>query len=325
MSTHKVEVVRLGPIEKHPNADKLGLVQIWGFTVITALEGGHKEGDLVAYIEPDYVVPLDRPEFSFLTDSRIRAKRLRGIWSQGLLVPAPEGAVEGDNVMEQLGIIRYEPKIKYTRYGGIKGESLDAEKAHESLRWLPKYDLENLRRYKDVFEAGEKVYVSEKIHGANARFAWRDGRMWLGSRSQWKKPEDNSWWRMALESNPWIELWCTANPTSVLYGEIYGMQDLQYKVPDGQMHFKAFDVMHGNQFMNAREFCMAVLPEHRAPGEFMEFDFEKLVERSLEFSRVCPGQIGEGIVVKPVEERVHRNVGRVALKLVSDKYLERAK
>ncbi len=45
----------------------------------------------------------------------------------------------------------------------------------------------------------------------------------------------------------------------------------------------------------------------------------------MEFSRVCPGQIAEGIVVKPVVERTHRNVGRVALKLVSDKYLERSK
>src|SRR3990172_141849 len=109
MSRNKVEVVRLGPIVKHENADTLGIVKIWGYTAITRL-GDFKEGDLAVYVEPDYVLP-DKPEYEWLKGHlRIRAKRLRGVWSQGLLLKAPPGSKEGDDVMALLGIERYVPK-----------------------------------------------------------------------------------------------------------------------------------------------------------------------------------------------------------------------
>jgi RNA ligase (TIGR02306 family) len=108
MSTHRVEVVKLGPVRKHPNADSLGLVDVWGYTCAVRI-GEWKTGDLAAYIEPDYVVPDDE-RFAFLKGHRrIKPVRLRGQWSQGLLVRPPDGAVEGDDVMAALGVERYEP------------------------------------------------------------------------------------------------------------------------------------------------------------------------------------------------------------------------
>jgi hypothetical protein len=72
MSTHEVRVHRINEIEKHPNADRLGLVRIDGFTAIVRL-GDFKPGDLAAYIEPDYVVP-DLEQFTFLKGKlRIRS------------------------------------------------------------------------------------------------------------------------------------------------------------------------------------------------------------------------------------------------------------
>ena len=80
MSTHKVEVVSINEIERHPNADSLDLVRIYGFTAIVRL-GQFKPGDLAVYIEPDYVVP-DNEQFAFLKGkTRIRAMKLRGVWS----------------------------------------------------------------------------------------------------------------------------------------------------------------------------------------------------------------------------------------------------
>ncbi len=330
MSTHKVEVVRVGPIEKHPNADTLGIVQVWGYTALVRL-GDFKEGDLAAYIEPDYLVP-ETEQFAFLKDRRIRAKRLRGVWSQGLLIHAPEGAVEGDDVMAQLGIERYLPPVRMGggpgRWGMPKRENEAAETPHESLALVPKYDLENFRRYHSAFEPGEHVVITEKLHGTNARFAFRDGRMWVGARSHWRKPTEDprsDWWWGALAQNTWIEEWCRANEDAILFGEVFGaIQDLTYGAKEGEWRFRAFDVFRDGRFVDACDFLneTGLL---RVPGVHIGPMPERAELEAMSRADSVYGGIAEGIVVKPLRERFDRTVGRVALKLVSDRYLERAK
>lgn len=165
MSTHKVEVIRVGPITKVPNSDSLGMTQVWGYTAIVRL-GDIFEGDLAVYIEPDYVLPTSEENadvashFAFLGDKRrIKAKRLRGTWSQGLLVKAWGDMKEGDDVKEFLSIVRYDPEM------GKIGTDGNAESPHATLAPLWKYGIENLRRNHTEFQPGEWVYVSEKIHG----------------------------------------------------------------------------------------------------------------------------------------------------------------
>lgn len=326
MSTHRVEVVRIGEIEKHPNADTLGIVKVWGYTALVRL-GDFAEGDLAAYIEPDYVVPLERIEFAFLKDPRIRAKRLRGVWSQGLLIRAPLTANEGDDVMSDLGVVRYEPPVRngHGPNRASSGPPEGSEPPHATLVSLPKYDLENVRRYNRSLEHGEAVHVSEKIHGANARFAWRDGRVWAGSRSQWWKPDTQNRWTQAIEQHAWIAEWCRDNPEAVLYGEVFGVQDLKYGVPAGRVGFLAFDIFRNARFVDAIDFEGELEPAKRCPSWFATYDLDALSEASRSDSWLSPGQVAEGIVIKPLRERYDRACGRVALKLVSDRYLERAK
>jgi RNA ligase (TIGR02306 family) len=355
VSTHKVEVIRIADIERHPNADRLGIVRVYGFTAIVAL-GEYKPGDLAVYIEPDYVVP-DTEQFAFLQGkTRIRAKKLRGVWSQGLLIKAPTGAKEGDCVMQQLGITRYEPPMKGQRTalhgkGGRTGTST-AEKPHATLAGIGVYDLENWRRHGVHLVPGEPVVITEKIHGCNARYAWRDGRMWCGSRTQWRKSGEQTWWHKfktrlqrwwrksnrpnqdidmgnvwwrVLKTHPWIEAWCKANPDCVLYGEVFGdVQDLKYGAGENELFFRAFDVLRGGQWVDAIEFLTMLPAEHRVPvlhcGDYEPAMLEELSRGDSKLAK----QMSEGIVIRPVRERWDGRVGRIALKLVSDRYLERA-
>lgn len=319
MSTHRVEVVRVGKVEPHPNADRLGLVRVWGYTAIVRL-GDFKEGDLAAYVEPDYVVPKDE-RFAFVGENRrIRARRLRGVWSQGLLIPAPEGAAEGDDVMAELGVERYEPPAHLATGG-------DAEAPHPSLAGLHKYDIESFRRYPHVLELAEDVIVTEKIHGANARYAWRDGRMWCGSRTQWKRQDDRCVWWRALQATPEIERWCRERPDAVLYGEVYGqVQDLKYGVGKGEVRFAAFDALRGDQWAPMSSLVADGVPTVPLVYAGQLPSVERLEEMSRADSRVVGAKhCAEGIVIKPATERTHPDLGRVALKIVSDRYLERAK
>src|SRR5438105_922401 len=179
MSTHSIEVVEIRK-EPHPNADSLSIVKIHGWQCVVRTADWN-DGDLAAYIPPDYVVP-EKPEYEFLKDKdgkfhgRIRVKKLRGYISQGLLMPAPQGSVIGENVMERMEITRYVPLEPAT----MGGDCLSPPKSVWHNRH---YDVEDHRRYNTVLEQGEPVVVTEKIHGANIRVVFTDGELWVGSRT----------------------------------------------------------------------------------------------------------------------------------------------
>lgn len=323
MSTHRVEVVRIKDLEPHPNADALDLVRIDGF-VCAVRRGSFAVGDLAVYVEPDYVVPPEG-EFAFLSGDgkpvRIKAKKLRGIYSMGLLVPAPNGAAEGDDVMERLGIMRFEPQMSVSSGGEV-------ESPPPSLAHVPKYDLESWRRYRHIFTEGEPVVITEKIHGANARFAWRDGRMWCGSRTQWKRSSESNLWWQALRQNPWIEDLCRAWHDCVIFGEVFGqVQDLKYGAKPGQVMFRVFDVLKGGgEWVDAADLLTLIPTDHVVPRlYFGPYTHETCEALALGNSTIVGAKhCAEGIVIKPAHERTDAHLGRVALKLVSNRYLERA-
>lgn len=162
MSDFKAEVVKLTGIEKHPNADALSIVKVFGFPCIFKT-GDFNEGDLAVYIpaEPIALVPVNVPEFSFLTGdengyAKIKAIRLRGTFSLGLLIPARAGWTVGQDVTEILGVIR-KPEKEDFNLGG-ENESPPG--------WLPTYtDIQSLRKYYKEFIPGAEVVLTEKIHG----------------------------------------------------------------------------------------------------------------------------------------------------------------
>jgi len=168
MSEWKVQVVKVGALSKHPNADRLLITKVFDYPVITAV-GELQEGDLAVYVPVESVVPADDPRWAFLQGHlRIKAKRLRGIFSMGLLIKVVDGMKEGEIVAEQLRITKYEPPI-----GAVTGG--EAEKC--PFDW-PKYtDIESIRRWPDVLKEGEEVILTEKIHGTSARYVWKEERL----------------------------------------------------------------------------------------------------------------------------------------------------
>ena len=339
MSTHEVKVIRITEINPHPNADTLELVPIWGYTCAVR-KGAYKVGDLAAYVEPDYEVPLDRPEFAFLTKPgktrakhRIAVMRLRGVYSEGLLVKVPEGAIEGDNVIEALGITRYEPPEEIM----IKGAF--AEKGPEFF--VPHYDLENYKKYHHLMKPREKVIYTAKIHGTNARYVWTQDRMWCGSRTQWKmKPgttmnyggddleaRNNAWW-LALEQNPWIETWCKANPGVVLYGEVYGpgvQSGFSYGKDKGQFGFAVFDILENKEWtpnltFSSKKYEGLQFVPVLYKGKHDPMLLAELSEKDETFNKA--GHVREGIVIKLQTERFDPEIKRIALKYVGKRYLE---
>lgn len=336
MSTHRVDVIRIREIQKHPNADQLEIIPVGLYTCVVR-KGEWNVGDLAAYIEPDYVVP-DVPTFAFLQGKRrIGAKRLRGVWSEGLLVKAPEGAAEGDDALSALGVQRYVPPAdERPSWFGVAGPPLGAiMSVPPVLGSAGKYDLENLLKFADCFAPGEPVRATEKLHGTNARYVYLQvdsvvgggepgDTFYCGSRTQWRKPEpSNVYWNAAAQ-NRWVEGWCRAHPNKVLYGEIFGdVQDLKYGAEKGQYNFRAFDVWDLEKERWLFEPWNS-WPQLQWAPEVYEgpFDLDKL--RELAEKDSVFGGIREGLVVEPVgEQRFDPRIGRIKMKLVSRRYLGR--
>lgn len=327
-STHKAEVVEVN-LQPHPNADSLSIVEIWGFTVCTRTDGW-KEGMKGIYIQPDTLVDVNRPEFEFLRTrpdrdkERIKVKKLRGIISEGFLLPCPdEDAQIGDDYWERLGLERYEPPPP--RMPGVSMPRAFSE-TPPTCRTI-KYDLDNFRRYSNMFVEDEPVIVSEKIHGQNGRFVYFDDKMNIGSRTDWKKHDGTCSWSKVLETYPQIENLCKAIPGYVIYGEVFGeVQQMKYGAQKGEYFFAAFDIFNGERFLDFED-AYNLAAKYNVP-------WVPILEKNLPFSKekvltltdgrstiVGANHIREGVVVRPAKERYDRRLGRVCLKIVSNAYL----
>ncbi len=312
MSQHRVDVVRIGDIEPHPNADTLGVAHVFGYQCCVRL-GEYQPDDLVAYIPPDSIVPATE-QFAFLGENRrIKVRRLRGVYSQGLIVRAPSDAVEGDDAMEALGITHYEPP-ELSNMGG--------ENEKPPAGFWPKYDVESWHRHKHLLAHGEPVYVTEKIHGANARFIFLDGQFHVGSHTCWKRQDEkNLWWR-AVAKNPWIEEWCRQREGLLLFAEVFGqVQDLKYGAGKNDVFVRVFDVYDRGRYLGVEE-LMAMLPNEQRVPVLYEGPYDEATVKAFSVGQSTLAEnLREGCVIRPVPERSDLSIGRVQLKLVSDQYL----
>jgi RNA ligase (TIGR02306 family) len=198
MSTFSCPVVRVAEVTNHPNADRLSIVRLegLGYTCISGkLEDGsprYKAGDFVVYIPSASVLPeWLLKEMDFWNDetgkgtlagsdgNRVKPLKLRGIFSEGVLYPvqfAPDaagfGGVQvcyeystgvgeyqevnvGDDASEFLGITKWEPPIPTHMAGEV------ASLGDVTVR----YDFDRWESVPDIFDAGEHVVATEKLHG----------------------------------------------------------------------------------------------------------------------------------------------------------------
>lgn len=368
-STHIVEVVKVNELLKHENADTLSKVKVWDYTCIVRTSDW-KPGDLGAFIPPDSLVGTKKPEFSFLAKkaradgkAKIRTEKLRGVVSYGLLVHAPEGSKLGDNVAAVLGVEHYDPEVEsqINKQSGNKLKFTGGEVAKPPSGNYPKYDVDAFMKYgRLVFQEGEPVVVTEKIHGSSSKYVYIDSKLNYGSRTEWKKeysskpivtyehlisqgvepekaavvmekisnwkPVRNMWWDI-VTNHPSIERFCIDHPGWCLYGESFGYnKGFNYGVTDGKWKFAAFDILKpdGN-WLDFPDFLEKVrkygIPHCPILHESIPFNFDQVV-KFAEGNSLVEGanHIREGVVVHPIRERWDERLGRVKLKVINPSY-----
>ena len=106
---HVEQIVDIQPI---PDADNIEVATVLGWKVVIAKKDNFSVGDKIVYIEIDSKVP-EKPEFEFLRDRkfRVRTIKLRGQYSQGLIMPlsilSGKNYEVGQDVTKELGVTYY--------------------------------------------------------------------------------------------------------------------------------------------------------------------------------------------------------------------------
>lgn len=178
-SEFTAEIVRVSSVRPHPNADRL---EIAGFEMATGpttyeVVVGRSDfcvGDLAAYFSVDCILPTAHPDFEFLTKRldgagkshfRLRAARIRKVFSQGLLVQLKSAKYTlGQSVAEEWGVTYH--------VGEIKGEASTSTPKKPKPQPSPVYGVDSLKKLPHLFSENEPVVITEKIHGTNYRFGW---------------------------------------------------------------------------------------------------------------------------------------------------------
>lgn len=386
MATFEAKVYRL-TIEEHPNADALELARVGDYRSIVR-KGQFKTGDLGVYIPEQSVLPewlikelgLEG-KLAGKDKNRVKAVRLRGVLSQGLIYPvetmrdvvetntgaepsrrvagpvycvrymggAGRVVIEGDDVTEFLGITKYEPPIPVSMAGEVHGAG----------GYTIKYDIENLKKYPDVFEEGEPIVLTEKLHGTWCCLGYHPdfgpivtskGLSASGLVLKFNVKNETNLYMRALDStieqpefneNGYyirgtgtniIDRACMLYPATPIYvlGEVYGkgVQDLTYG--DVAPQFRVFDVYIGppgqGRYLSYEEllrFCREVNVETVPFVALGGFSKEFIEEHTNGKTTLNGEHTREGVVIKPIHEREHDELGRVILKSVSEAYLLR--
>jgi RNA ligase (TIGR02306 family) len=200
-------VVKISEVKPLPNSDFLSITTVMNEYPVIFKKGDFKEGDLAAFLPYDTVVP-DTEQFHFLCPTGkddngktiplyevgsvpekyryIKARRLRGTYSEGLLAPVPSDLKEGDSVVEALSLKKriYEEELDEVVSQKVKNHNQN-EKSPKTFQMF-KYDLEGMAKYGYAFEEGEQVLIQEKLEGQNLCMVYAENKLWVRSRNFFK-------------------------------------------------------------------------------------------------------------------------------------------
>ena len=165
MSNFKVSKEKI-QLFTHPNADKLQLGRVGSYQVVVQ-KGLYQDGDEVVFA-PEKSVLTGQLKSEYETylvgpnKDRVKAIRLRDQISSGIIIPPHlipdfDSLPVGEDISEKLGITKYEPPIPTQLAGKVK--SFD-------MPFIGSHDCEHANVYVNDLIDGERVVITEKVHGS---------------------------------------------------------------------------------------------------------------------------------------------------------------
>lgn len=341
----------------HPNADALELGKVGSYQVVVQ-KGLYESGDEVVFApEKSVLTGQIKSEFeNYLAGSdkdRVKAVRLRGEISSGIiipkhLVPGFEIFNLGEDISDKLGITKYEPPIPTQLAGKVK--SFD-------MPFIGNHDCEHANVYVNDLIKGERVVITEKVHGSQFILAHEietdktivSSKGMLKSGLSIEESDDNTYW-IATKNDDIVGRITRNFDSGVIqvFGEVIPVQK-GYNYGQTKPTVRIFDVrVNGDS-----------IPYDKVPNEFSEIwvpviydgtlnleEKEVLIyedrERGIRKVRIdnilpkdvvnlCKGKelvsgnsvhIREGMVIRPYVDRNAKDGTKLRLKVINPAYKE---
>lgn len=356
MSNWKVSKEQIS-IFTHPSADKLQLGKIGTYQVVVQKDV-YKDGDLVVFapeksilsgsLKDEYVTYLVGPD-----KDRVKSIRLRNEISSGIIIPSHlipnfEQLPIGEDISELLGITKYEPPIPQQLSGQVK--SFD-------MPFVGQHDCEHANVYVNDLKDGERVVVSEKLHGSQNILAYNfaDGETIISSKGLLKsgftieESDTNTYW-IACKNDELVEKIKQSFTEGVvqIFGELIPIQK-GYSYGQDKPTVRIFDIRH-----NGKSIPYDVVPDNFKPlwvplvfDGIINLDKREIVLHTDEVTGqqitktdyllpksivdLCKGKelvsgkslhIREGVVLRPYIDRYAKDGTKLRLKIINPAYLE---
>jgi RNA ligase (TIGR02306 family) len=282
------KVTDIKPID---GADNIELVVVNGWNCISK-KGEHRVDELTIIATTDAIIPEALSDKMGVTNylrkgGRVRTIKLRGVYSECLVIPysyTPIVHKEGDDLMDELGIYKYEPPVKMVQLAsGRKVKYKDNPNFHVY------YKFPNFKNVPNMFTEDDEVEITRKIHGTNARYGiikknklslWDKVKKYFGN--EWVEYEfiygshnvekgsdsqgfyDTDVWRTIadrydIKDKLWYYVKRLYSPEAIgsgfiIYGEIYGkgiQKNYEYGLDD--IEFAGFDVEIDGKYLSVHK------------------------------------------------------------------------
>jgi len=288
-------VAKIDVIERIVGADNIEQARIGGWNCIIQ-KGQYNVGDLVVVATTDAVIPESLSDDMNVTNylrkgQRVRTVKLRGVYSECLIIPLKYAEKlthpkakwdEGTDMMELLGIFKYEPPVKQITLGS--GRKI---RYQDNPNFIVYYKFPNQKNVPEMFNEEDIVQITRKYHGTNSRYGiikknklslWDKVKKFFRLADKWieyeyvygshnvEKGSDSQgfystdvWREIADKYQIKEKLWEFVKETTpeeigsglVVYGEIYG-KGIQkgYEYGLDEIKFAGFDIMVDGEYLS---------------------------------------------------------------------------
>ena len=330
MKLASIETIK--EIVPHNGADKLEIAKILGWQSIVK-KGEFKAGDKVVFVVIDTILP-NAPWSEFLADKnnpekpiRLRTVKLRGEYSQGLVLPLsvlPEniqGWHEGADVGGALGIKKYEKEIP----AQLSGEVLGGFPSYICAQTDEDNGLSNPDLVSEVLR-NKWITVTQKLDGSSCTIVIEDAEIKFvcSRRLSLKETEQNSFWKAARK----LDITKCGRGRYVIQGELMGpgIQGNQLKLIEPELY--VFQIKYEDNFYPYLDMvfeCRQTFGCKYVPHiENFNTEDEQITNERLQNiadAQVLPsGDPAEGIVVRPLDYKSAGNGRPLSFKIINRNY-----
>ena len=322
-----VTVETISTVEKHPDADRLHVYTLMDMAWQIVSNVKYNPGDRVAYVHTDTVAPKTE-EFKFLESVgyRIKTIKLRGVISNGMLLPLDEKFNKEEFVKTEIG-----EELGFSKYIKPQPLKLDGDAAGDFPKEVVQQtDEERLQNHPELIEELRLTgvaYATIKHDGSSATyFKDEKNKLRVCSRNlELKENVHNAFWQMAVKYDLDRRL-----PKGVaLQAELVGPKVQKNPEDLKEVELRVFNVWTLEDGKLASlpeldEWCIELrIPSVELFGVYIGAEIPTTIAEYEALSRLVKygANPGEGLVWRPMYPRWSKTLQKnLSFKVINDEY-----